>query len=62
VSALDRLHRGPDKYDRQALRDRMRTDWPPPSRPLNDWELHEALTAALDRLDDAERLLEERGP
>lgn len=61
MNALDDLHRGPDRYARMELRDRMRTGWPPPSRPLEGWELRESLTAALDRLDDAEQLLEERG-
>jgi hypothetical protein len=80
VSALDKLHRGPDRYARRDLRTKariVRTFAPddlelalgaPPELVGEhaNWrdvavEVADALTEALDRLDDAEALIEERG-
>lgn len=74
MSALDQLHRGPDRYARMDIREWMRqadqgvtpAPWP---MPLTDSERDELwrklgtyVKGLCDRLDDAERLLEERQP
>ena len=81
MSALDRLHRGPDRYDRPDLRQKASEviEFAPDDLELAIgspapevvgehayWrdaavDVAKALADALDRLDDAERLLEERG-
>jgi len=75
VSALDQLHRGPDRYARPELRAKVRELRFGPAtiemlrvlHPDAYWRdlalaIAEGLVEALDRLDDAERLLEEREP